>query len=114
MPNGAKPRGEGGVRLRLISEYLNVMDRRARTSLLAVGTTGGVLALAAFAFLGARAGLSAAAGAGLAAANLWAWAGIVSALLPEGEGGAHAQSPAAWVLVAGLKVLAWVAIAWLL
>jgi len=90
------------------------MDRRGRTSLLAVGATGGVLTLAAFAFFGSRAGLSAAAGAALAAGNLWAWARIVAALLPEGQGGAKSQSRAAWVLVATLKVLAWVALAWLL
>jgi len=98
----------------VISEYLNVMDHRARTSLSAVAMTGGVLATASFAFFGARAGISAAAGAALAGVNLWAWARIVAALLPEDQGGAHAQSRAAWVLVAGLKVLAWVAIAWLL
>jgi hypothetical protein len=81
---------------------------------MAVAATGGALALAAFAFFGVRAGVSAAAGAALAAANLWGWARIVSALLPEGEKGARAQNRAAWVLVAGLKVLAWIALAWLL
>jgi hypothetical protein len=90
------------------------MDRRGRNSLMAVGVTGAVLTVAAFAFFGARAGLSAAAGAALGAGNLWAWARIVVALLPEGHGGAKAQSRAAWVLVAALKVLAWVALAWLL
>jgi ATP synthase I subunit len=90
------------------------MDARARTSLVAVGATGAALALGAFAFFGTRAGLSAAAGAALGAGNLWAWARIVSALLPESPGGARAQSRAAWVLVASFKVLAWIAVAWLL
>jgi hypothetical protein len=80
----------------------------------AVLLTGAVLALAAFAFSGTRSGLSAGLGALLAAGNLWAWARIVSALLPEDTAGAEAQSGLAWVLVAGLKILAWVAIAWLL
>jgi hypothetical protein len=86
----------------------------AKVHVVPVLIAGGVLALAVLAFFGARAGLSAALGAGLAAVNLWAWARIVLALLPDDAARANAQSPAAWVLVAGLKVLAWGAIAWLL
>jgi hypothetical protein len=81
---------------------------------LAVGLSGAALSTAAFAFGGPGAGLSAGLGAALATGNLWAWGRIVSALLPEGAGGARAQRPAAWALVAGLKVLAVVSAAWLL
>jgi hypothetical protein len=90
------------------------MPQAARASLKAVGIAGAVLAGACFAFFGARAALSAAIGAALAAANLWAWARIVAALLPEGREQAEAQTRIAWTLVAGMKILAWVAVAWLL
>jgi hypothetical protein len=86
----------------------------ARSHVTAVLIAGGVLSLAVLAFFGARAGLSSALGATLAAGNLWAWARIVTALLPDDAGGAQAQSRTAWILVASLKVLAWIAIAWLL
>ena len=86
----------------------------ARSHVAAVLIAGGVLSLGVLAFFGARAGLSSALGAALAAGNLWAWARIVTALLPDDAGVAQAQSRTAWILVAGLKVLAWIAIAWLL
>jgi|HubBroStandDraft_1064217.scaffolds.fasta_scaffold01597_7 hypothetical protein len=85
-----------------------------RVHVTAILLSGGVLSLATLAFFGVRAGLSAALGVALATGNLWAWARIVSALLPGDAGGAQAQSRTAWILVAGLKVLAWIAIAWLL
>jgi hypothetical protein len=90
------------------------MDRRARTSLLSVAMTGGVFALSGVAFFGIGAGISVATGTALAAVNLWTWGRIVAALLPADADGAQAQSRAAWVLVAGVKILAWLAVAWLL
>jgi hypothetical protein len=75
---------------------------------------GSVLSLSLFAFLGPRSGLSCALGVALAAGNLWAWARIVSALLPDDSVTAQSQSRIAWIFVAALKIVAWVAIAWLL
>ncbi len=86
----------------------------ARPHVIAVLIAGCVLSLSLIAFLGARASLSCAMGAALAAGNLWAWARIVSALLPDDSGAAQSQSRIAWIFVAGLKILAWLAIAWLL
>jgi hypothetical protein len=89
-------------------------DGRLRMSLRAVVITGAVLALFALAFAGAGAALSVAAGAGLAAGNLWLLARIVTALLPDDAPGAEAQSRAGWALVAVLKMFGLLALAWLL
>jgi hypothetical protein len=86
----------------------------ARIHVTSVLIAGSVLSLALFAFLGPRSALSCALGAALAAGNLWAWSRIVSALLPDDSGTAQSQSRIAWIFVAGLKILAWLAIAWLL
>jgi hypothetical protein len=86
----------------------------ARIHVTSVLIAGSVLSLALFAFLGARSALSCALGAALATGNLWAWARIVSALLPDDSTAAQSQSRIAWIFVAGLKILAWLAIAWLL
>ena len=83
-------------------------------SLRAVVVTGGTLVLVALAFSGAEAALSVAAGSGLAAGNLWLLARIVTALLPDDGPGAEAQSRAGWALVAVLKMLGLLALAWLL
>src|SRR4029077_12116849 len=74
-------------------------DARMRVSLGAVALSGGALAFCALAFFGASAAFSVAAGAGLATANLWALARIVTELLPDersarqaGEGGAVSRA----------------------
>jgi len=72
------------------------------------------MALAATAAFGLRAGASVGAGAALAAANLWTLAYIVVSLLPKTGPGAQAQSRAAWTLVAVVKMVGLLAIAWLL
>jgi len=90
------------------------LDRRMRTSLVAVAATGATMALAASVVSGPRAGASAGLGAALAVANLWALARIVAALLPATAPGAQAQSRAAWGLVALVKMVAVLAVAWLL
>jgi hypothetical protein len=73
-----------------------------------------VLALFGFAFAGVPAGLSVALGGGLAVGNLWILARIVSELLPTDRAGAEAQSRGGWALVAVLKILGLLAVAWLL
>jgi hypothetical protein len=89
-------------------------DARLRTSIRAVAIAGAALALLALAFGGLGAAISVAMGAGLATGNLWLLARIVTALLPDEGGGAEAQSRAGWALVAVLKMLALLALAWLL
>jgi hypothetical protein len=89
-------------------------DARLRTSIRAVALSGVVLALFGFAFSGFSAGLSVALGGGLAAANLWLLARIVTALLPDDQAGADTQSRAAWALLAVLKMGGMLAVAWLL
>jgi ATP synthase I chain len=83
-------------------------------SLRAVVITGAVLSLFALAFAGPGAALSVAAGAGLAAGNLWLLARTVTALLPDDRPGAEAQSRGGWALVAVLKMFGLLALAWLL
>src|SRR5580693_5816955 len=90
------------------------LDARLRTSLLSVGATGATMALAAGAVFGLRSGVSVALGAALAAANLWVLAHVVAALLPDSGAGAQAQSRAAWGLVALIKMVGVLAVAWLL
>ena len=90
------------------------MDARMRMSIRAVAWTGGVLTLCAVAFAGLGAGVSVAAGAGLAAGNLWLMARIVTALLPDDSPGAESQSRAGWALVAVLKMFGLLGAAWLL
>jgi hypothetical protein len=95
-------------------------DARMRVSLGAVALSGGALAFCALAFFGASAAFSVAAGAGLATANLWALARIVTELLPDeraarraAHGGA-ATNKAPWTIVALLKMFALLGVAWLL
>jgi hypothetical protein len=83
-------------------------------SIRAVATAGVVLVLFALAFAGAGPALSVAGGAGLATGNLWLLARIVSGLLPDDRPGAEAQSRGGWALVAVLKMLGLLALAWLL
>jgi hypothetical protein len=89
-------------------------DARLRMSIRAVAITGATLALCALAFAGVGAAVSVAAGAGLAAGNLWLLARIVTSLLPDDRPGAEAQSRAGWALVAVLKMFGLLALAWLL
>jgi len=89
-------------------------DARLRTSIRAVAIAGAALALFALAFAGVGAAVSVATGAALAAGNLWLLARIVTALLPDDRAGAEAQSRAGWALVAVLKMLGLLALAWLL
>jgi ATP synthase I chain len=89
-------------------------DARLRMSIRAVAMTGGVLALGALAFVGLEAAVSVAAGAALAAGNLWLLARIVTSLLPDDRPGAEAQSRAGWALVAVVKMFGLLALAWLL
>jgi ATP synthase I chain len=89
-------------------------DARMRTSIRAVAITGIVLALGAAAFDGLRSAFSVAAGAALAAGNLWLLARIVAELLPSDSASAEAQSKAGWALVAVLKMFGLLALAWLL
>ncbi|MGO9835675.1 MAG: ATP synthase subunit I [Polyangiaceae bacterium] len=90
------------------------LDSRLKASLVAVGVTGATMALGAAVGFGLRAALSVGLGAALSAANLWALAHIVAVLLPETEAGARAQSRAAWALVALVKMVGVLAVAWLL
>jgi hypothetical protein len=90
------------------------LDARLRASLISVGATGSAMALAAAVAFGLRSAVSVGVGAALAAANLWILARIVASLLPETSAGARAQSRAAWGLVALIKMIAVLAVAWLL
>jgi hypothetical protein len=90
------------------------LDGRMRAALKAVLVSGAVLAAGGSAAFGARGGFSVAAGAGLATANLWALARVVTSLLPEGGDAAAAQSRGAWALVALLKTIGLLGAAWLL
>jgi hypothetical protein len=89
-------------------------DTRLRASLRMVLWAAAVLALFGLAFAGVPAGLSVALGGGLAVGNLWILARIVSELLPTDRAGAEAQSRGGWALVAVLKILGLLAVAWLL
>ena len=89
-------------------------DARLRTSIRAVAVAGAALVLFALALAGPGAAVSVAAGAALAAGNLWLLARIVSSLLPGDRVGAEAQSRAGWALVAVLKMFGLLALAWLL
>jgi hypothetical protein len=91
------------------------LDARLRDAIRAVCVAGLALAVAGAAIWGPRAGASIAAGAALAAGNLWALARIVAALLPHGHGDAKGStdSRGPWVVLglvktAGLLLAAWV------
>jgi hypothetical protein len=85
-----------------------------KASVVAVGAAGATMALAAALPFGPGAAASVGLGAALATANLWTLARVVAALLPRTDPGAQAQSRAAWALLALVKVVALLAIAWLL
>jgi hypothetical protein len=85
-----------------------------RASLVAVGAAGATMALVAVLPFGPSAAVSVGLGAALATANLWALARVVAALLPRTGSGAQGQGRAAWALLALVKMVALLAIAWLL
>ena len=105
------------------------LDPRMRTTILAVVLSGAALALGGLLTSGPDAALSVSIGATVAATNLWALARIVTALLPVSSKesaafssnanglnlAAHVPaSPAAWSLLAAVKMLALFAVVWLL
>ncbi len=98
-------------------------DPPLRASLRAVGLAGCLLAAGALELAGARAAISVALGAALAAGNLWALARVVTALLPDEGAAPDARSRAArssarnrggWAAVALTKTFGLLAVAWLL
>ena len=89
-------------------------DTRMRTSLRTVFLIAAVFTFFAVAFAGVRAGVSVALGGALAGGNLWLLARIVTELLPTDRAGAEAQSRGGWALLAVLKILGLLALAWLL
>ena len=88
-------------------------DDRMRVAIKAVLIAGGGLAGAGLALSGIHSGVSVAAGAALAAGNLWALARVVTSLLPEESDGAAAQGKGAWILVGVLKTAGLLVAAWL-
>jgi ATP synthase I chain len=90
------------------------LDPRLRTAIATVAIVGAALSAAALAFFGPAAALSVTMGGGIAAANLWALARIVAALLPAEPEAAQAQSRGGWALLAALKMFGLVAAVWLL
>jgi len=90
------------------------LDARLRTSLAAVAVSAAVFTVCALAFAGGRPALSVACGGALATGNLWALARVVAALLPDTRRTAEAQSRGAWSLLAAVKMVGLVAVAWLL
>jgi hypothetical protein len=89
-------------------------DGRLRTSITAVAVSAGAFTVGALAFASLGAALSVALGGALAAGNLWLLARVVAALLPGSRPAAEAQSRGAWSLVAAVKMVAVIAVAWLL
>jgi len=90
------------------------IDRRMRTSIVAVAACAAAFTAGALAFASTRAAIAVALGGALAAGNLWLLARVVAALLPDSRSAAEAQSRGAWGLVAALKMVGLVAVAWLL
>jgi hypothetical protein len=89
-------------------------DGRLRRSITAVAVSAGAFTVGALAFASPGAALSVALGGAVAAGNLWLLARVVAALLPESRPAAEAQSRGAWGLVAALKTVGLIAVAWLL
>lgn len=92
------------------------LDARLRASLVAVGLCGALLSIGGLVSHGPFAAFSVAAGAAIAAVNLWALARIVAALLPTGsKPAAHLPgSAASWSLLAALKMGGLFLVVWLL
>jgi hypothetical protein len=90
------------------------LDGRLRASIAAVALTAAAFTVGALAFASVAAAVSVALGGALAAGNLWALARVVAALLPDSRPTAEAQSRGAWSLLAALKMVGLIAVAWLL
>ncbi|HEX8796315.1 MAG TPA: ATP synthase subunit I [Polyangiaceae bacterium] len=85
-----------------------------RTSIASVALVGAGFALVALVVFGVSTAFSVAAGAAIAAGNLWALARIIAALLPDDAQSARSQSKAAWALLAVLKMFGLIVAVWLL
>jgi len=85
-----------------------------RTAVAAVAVTAATFTVCALAFAGGGAAVSVACGGALAAGNLWALARVVAALLPDSRRTAEAQSRGAWSVLAAVKMVGLIAVAWLL
>jgi len=81
------------------------MDARIRASFVGIAIVGAAFSVAAACMWSYKAGWSVAAGAAVAALNVYAIARIVSALVPADDA-ARPQSRMAWALLAVLKLLA--------
>jgi ATP synthase I chain len=90
------------------------LDARMRRAILTVGMTGAVGGLGALVVAGPTVAFSVAVGGALATLNLWALARIIAALLPVDDRAARAQSRVGWALVGMIKMVALVAVVWLL
>jgi hypothetical protein len=103
----------------LPEEARSPLDSRMRASIKAVAVAGAILSTLGGALFGLRSGASVAAGATLAAGNLWALARVVAALLPEPEEGRAAGEQAsgsrgAWTFLALIKTAGLLVAAWLI
>jgi hypothetical protein len=90
------------------------LDGRMRTAVAAVAVCAAMLVVCALAFASGGAAVSVACGGALAAGNLWALARVVAALLPDSRRTAETQSRGAWSVLAAVKMVGLIAIAWLL
>jgi F-type H+-transporting ATPase subunit a len=81
------------------------MDRRLRTSLVTVLLLGGILGAVGAALYGPRAGLSVCIGAGVASANLFALAKLVTILVPADDAKPVPGGVGPWMLVGLLKMI---------
>jgi len=91
------------------------LDARLRATLVTVVLCGAALSVGGLLSRGPSAAVSVGAGAAVAAANLWALARIVTALLPNDSMSAQKvpSSAAAWSVLAALKMFALFAVVWL-
>jgi hypothetical protein len=83
-----------------------------RTSLIAVAATGVVLTAGALLVAGVGTAFSVGMGAFLAVGNLWALARIIVSVFPADQ--TPRRGPGAWAVIAALKMVAFLAAAWLL
>jgi hypothetical protein len=92
-----------------------VLDARLRRSLVGVVLSGAVLSAGALLVLGVREAVSVAAGAAIAAGNLWILSRIVAALLGASEPRQGSTRTAGlWAAIALLKMFGLFALVWLL
>jgi hypothetical protein len=91
-----------------------VLDARLRRCIGAVAVTGAVLSAAALPLAGLWSAFSVAVGGAVAAGNLWVLGRVIAAILPGDAQGAKTQSRGGWALVGLVKMIALVAVVWLL